>query len=128
MSDRLVKPGLLGPLDLPVLLAVAGLAAWAWLLSPNAEGARAAVYVDGRRVAWWLLSGPPALDTVQGALGPVVVEHGGGHVRIASAPCPHQLCVRMGGVSRVHDQVACVPSRLVVVVEGGEEDGLDAVP
>ena len=113
-----------------MVAAVLGGAAWAWLSSPGSDGARAVVYVGGKKRAWWNLSGPSRRDTVQGSMGAVVVEHGQGSVRIVSAPCPHQLCVRAGRVSRVRSELACVPSRLVVVVEGGPDgkDGLDAVP
>lgn len=116
--------GILDPVVAGMVLA-GGLVAW--FHGGSAEGAKASVYVDGRRVAWWKLVGEVRRDTVVGALGPVVVAHGGGSVAIVSAPCPHQLCVRAGSTRRVHSQVACVPSRVVVVVEGDDPDGLDAV-
>lgn len=123
-------PRLVAPLDILVLAVVLAAAAWSWFSAPGSDGSRAAVYVDGKRLAWWNLAGPLARDTVEGALGPVVVEHGAGAARIVWAPCPHQLCMRAGHIRRVHAELACVPSHLVVVVEGSKDgpDGLDAIP
>ncbi len=123
-------PRLASPLDALVLAAVLGAAAWSWFSAPGSDGSKAAVYVDGKRLAWWNLAGPVITDTVEGALGPVVVEHGQGFARIVWAPCPHHLCMRAGSIRRVHAELACVPSRLVVVVEGVQEEanGLDAIP
>lgn len=131
MPGRLVSsPRLFSPLDALVVASVLAAATWAWFAAPGSDGARAVVYVDGKKLAWWNLSGPSRRDTVRGVMGAVVVEHGQGSVRIASAPCPHQLCVRAGKISRVRSELACVPSHLVVVVECGPDgkDGLDAVP
>lgn len=121
---------LLGPLDILVVLAAAIGAAFAWVAGPQAHGSRATAYVQGEAVAWWPLDGEPADDTVMGALGPVGIQHGNGSVKIVSAPCPNRVCLRQGKVSRLRDQLVCVPSRLVVVVEdvGNRRDGdLDAV-
>ena len=131
LSGGLVrKTRLAAPADALVLFAVLAAGAWSWFSAPGSDGSKAVVYVDGKRLAWWNLAGPLARDSVEGALGPVVVEHGGGSARIVWAPCPHHLCMRAGTIRRIHAQLACVPSRLVVVVEGAQEEtnGLDAIP
>ena len=126
----MTRPRLAAPADFLILVAVLAAGAWSWFSAPGSDGSKAAVYVDGKRLAWWNLAGPLARDTVEGALGPVVVEHGLGAARIVWAPCPHHLCMRAGSIRRVHAELACVPSRLVVVVEGAQEgeNGLDAIP
>jgi hypothetical protein len=119
----------LGPFDPFLILAVGALAAWAWNAAPGGDGDRAVVYLHGKPVAWWNLSDPTRRDTVRGDLGDLVVEHGGGQVRIVESPCPHQLCVRAGAVRALNSQIACVPSSVVVVIEGSSrKDALDAVP
>lgn len=120
----------LGPLDILVVLAAGIGAAFAWIAGPQAHGSRATAYVQGEAVAWWPLDGVPKTDTVLGALGPVAIEHGNGSVKITSSPCPNRVCLRQGKVSRLRDQLVCVPSHLVIVVEdvGNRRDGdLDAV-
>lgn len=119
---------LIGPLDLVVVAVVATGAVLSWIAGPTAHGSRATVFVQGKAVAWWPLEGGVRTDTVVGALGAVAIEHGNGRVRIASSPCPNHLCMRQGGASRLREQLVCVPSRLVVAIDGaGSEDGLDAV-
>jgi hypothetical protein len=132
VSGGLVRssPRLAAPADILILMAVLAAAGWSWFSSPGSDGSKAAVYVDGKRMAWWNLEGPRSVDTVEGALGPVVVEHGQGSARILWAPCPHHLCMRAGSIHRTGAELACVPSHLVVVVEGtaGKENDLDAIP
>ncbi len=62
---------------------------------------------------------------VGGPLGETVVEVAPDGVRVASSPCPLQLCVRQGWVRRPGGVVACLPNRVAVRVAGRE--GVDAV-
>jgi hypothetical protein len=55
--------------------------------------------------------------SVEGPIGKAIIEIKGGKVRIAEAPCPNQICVKEGWVSR--GAIVCVPNRLVVLVGGG---------
>lgn len=113
-----MKPRLFGALDALVLALVGAGAAFAWMTGPGEQGARATAFVGGKPVAWWPLSGALRTDTVQAALGPVVVRHGEGAIRIVRAPCPNHLCMKQGEASHSHDRLVCVPSRLVIVLEG----------
>lgn len=129
MTDS-VRGRLLAPLDIllvAVLLLAGGWSTWRLFSAP--EGARAVVWVDGRRVAWHPLDGPVARDSIPGALGTVYLEHGEGAIRIASAPCPGKLCMRQGQARRAGEKLVCVPSRVVVALEGDAPPGeaLDAV-
>lgn len=126
----MTHPRLFGALDALVLALVGAAAAFAWMTGPGEQGSRATAYVGGKPVAWWPLSGELQLDTIEAGLGPVVVEHGAGRIRIVQAPCPNHLCLRQGTASHSHDRLVCVPSRLVIAIEGvasHEKDGLDAV-
>jgi hypothetical protein len=53
---------------------------------------------------------------VSGPIGKAVIEIRGGRVRVAEAPCPNQICVREGWISR--GAIVCVPNRLVVLIGG----------
>jgi hypothetical protein len=54
--------------------------------------------------------------TVNGPIGKAVIEIKGGRVRIAEAPCPNQICVKEGWITR--GAIVCVPNRLVVIAGG----------
>jgi hypothetical protein len=129
MTDS-VRGRFLAPLDILLLAGLVLAGGWStWRLFSAPRGARAVVWVDGRRVAWHSLDGPVARDSIPGALGAVYLEHGEGAIRIASAPCPGKLCMRQGRVHRAGEKLVCVPSRVVVALEGDAPAGetLDAV-
>lgn len=129
MTDS-VPARLFVPLDALLLAALLAGGGWAtWRLFSAPRGARAVVWIDGKRAAWYPLDGRSVPDSVRGALGMVVLEHGDGAVRILSAPCPGKLCVKQGAAHRSGEKLVCVPSRVVVSLEGGAPDGqvLDAV-
>lgn len=123
-------PRLFGALDALVLALVGFGAVFAWMEGPGGQGSRATAYVGGKPIAWWALSGDLRRDTVAGEIGPVVVEYGQGSIRIVRAPCPNHLCLRQGRATHSHDRLVCVPSRLVIALEGAatrKEEPLDAV-
>jgi hypothetical protein len=60
---------------------------------------------------------------VNGPIGKAVIEIKGGKVRVAEAPCPNQICVKEGWISR--GAIVCVPNRLVVLVGGGKRPDRD---
>ncbi|MDF1554215.1 MAG: NusG domain II-containing protein [Deferrisomatales bacterium] len=65
---------------------------------------------------------------VAGPLGESVVHLGPAGVRFLSSPCPLQLCVRGGWVTRPGAVAACLPNRVAVRVLGGARgEGVDAV-
>lgn len=125
-----VRPRFARPLDLVVvaaLLLAGGKLTLDLLGAPR--GARAMVSVDGRAVAWYPLDGRPTVDSFQGELGTLRLLHGDGEVRLVHAPCPGRLCMRQGAAHRRGEKLVCVPSRVVVSIEGDpdDEEALDAV-
>lgn len=125
-----VRPRFVRPLDIVVVVALilaGGKLTMDLLGAPR--GARAVVSVDGRPVAWYPIDGSSSVDSVQGDLGTLRLRHGDGEARLVHAPCPGRLCMRQGAVHRVGEKLVCVPSRVVVSIEGDEEDpeALDAV-
>lgn len=127
---RETKTVLMRPLDVLVLVALLGVGVWStWRLFGAPSGSRAIVWRDGRRVAWYPLGGKLARDSIQGALGYVVVEHGEGTIRVVQSPCPGKLCLHQGKAHRQGDKLVCVPSGVVVVVESdaASDGGYDAI-
>lgn len=118
------------PLDALLVASLLATGSWlSWRLFAAPRGERALVWIDGRRAAWFPLDGAIRRDSVQGALGAVVVEHGDGSIRIVGSPCPGHLCIRQGAARRSGEKLVCVPSRVVVAIEGSAdaETDLDAV-
>lgn len=108
-----------------VLLIAAG-ALSLFLLFTRQTGGCVSVTVDGEV----LMELPLSADTD-------VVIGGGEHANtlvirdgaawIADATCPDRLCVHQGAVRYAGQSIVCLPNKVVVTVERGEDGGFDAV-
>lgn len=63
---------------------------------------------------------------VEGPLGITEVLISDGEAWVRSSPCREKICIKMGRVKRVSEQVVCIPNRVVVEVvgENGRVDGV----
>jgi hypothetical protein len=98
------------------LLSLAG-AAQLYLARTGTTGEMAEVLVDSEIRARIALD-RPGTTWIEGRLGPVELVVEGGAIRVADAPCPHKVCIRMGAKRRAGDTIVCVPSHLVVRIIG----------
>ena len=109
------------------LCAAAALSCAALLLRP-AEGTTAVVSQNGA-VLWEIdLSRVSAPETfrVEGEGGLWnVIEIQPGRIRVESAGCPDQICVRRGWIDSGGTPIVCLPGRLTIQIKG-EGDGVDA--
>lgn len=55
----------------------------------------------------------------------IVLQLENERVQVLSANCPDQLCRKFGWIQEVGQQIACVPNRLLIRIEG--QDGLDGI-
>ncbi|MFW5786128.1 MAG: NusG domain II-containing protein [bacterium] len=62
----------------------------------------------------------------EGPLGRTHVEIHEGRVRVTDSPCREKICVASGWASRSGEWIACLPNRIFIRVEGGEEQPVDA--
>lgn len=63
---------------------------------------------------------------VEGPLGITEVVISEDEVWVRSSPCREKICIKMGRIKRVSEQVVCIPNRVVVEVvgENGRVDGV----
>ncbi|MEG2353051.1 MAG: NusG domain II-containing protein [Clostridium sp.] len=54
-----------------------------------------------------------------------IIENG--TIRIISANCSDEVCVKSGSIGKVGETIVCLPHRLIVEVRGIEESGLDDI-
>ena len=66
-----------------------------------------------------------ALVLYNGGSNILVIE--GGQAWLSEANCPDLLCVHQGKIRYTGQSIICLPNRLTVTVEGGEDDGVDFV-
>ena len=104
------------------LLLAAALVLYVVFGRADTGGAWAVVSVDGQEVARYSLD-RDGVYTLNGGTNVLVIQDGAGWMQ--EAHCPDQLCMAMK-ISKAGGFIACLPNRLVVTVEGGEQQ-LDGV-
>lgn len=119
------------PCDLLVAILVAA-AAVALLFALRQESGNfltATVVLDGETIAQYdltTLTEPVTLD-VDGASYPLTIQAEPGRIRILESSCPGQDCVHTGWANQAGQQIICLPNRLVISLEGGTTEDIDAV-
>ena len=85
------------------------------------SGAYVVVYEDGVKTAEYSLS-EDGRYTIETDAGVNVIVVSGGAAHMESADCPDLLCVHMGEIESQGENIICLPHKLVIQIEGGEED------
>ena len=104
------------------VLLLAALLLFALTRGTREEGAAAVVTVDGVEVGRYPLSKSGTFP-LNGGTNILVVENG--EAWVTEANCPDKICMAMGKISRNGEFIACLPNRLLIVVEGGEKSSVD---
>ena len=107
-----------------VLVLLGGaLAVFLWLT--RQDGGYVSVQVDGERLMELSLSEDARIVLGSGEhTNTLVIENGA--ARVAEADCPDQICVSQGAVRYEGESIVCLPHQLVVTVEGGASNDVDA--
>ena len=85
-------------------------------------GQYAVVRVEGAIVARYSLD-EDGVYPLNGGTNILVIENG--EAWLSEADCPDHLCVKMGKIRYNGQTITCLPNRLIVVVEGGEQSPID---
>ncbi len=66
--------------------------------------------------------------TINGSNGPVEIGIVNGMVGINSVVCPHQICQKTGYIQHSHEQILCVPNRILIQIQySGADEEIDAI-
>lgn len=110
--------------DALVVLAVLALAALfgarLWFVPADSAEPHIAVTIDGEVVERLPFGDAERSYTSNGYTVHVVVSDSG--VCVDHADCPTQVCVHTGTISRAGQSIICLPSGIVITVEGTAED------
>ncbi len=106
------------------LAIIACVALLPWLYASfwnNATGTGEEVHivVGGRELPPISLTEEQTL-TVQGSLGPSILEIADNRVRFISSPCQGKQCIYSGWHSHAGEFVACLPNRIALQITGRE--------
>ena len=113
-----------------ILFLLAGSAAASlFAAGKTAEGTTANVYLDGNCIRSIDLSTVKEGYSfeVEGPCGTnrIAVEHG--RICVESADCPDQICVHHSRISRNKETIVCLPDKVVITIENGEDSGIDVL-
>jgi len=106
------------------IVALLALAIYAFiqLRGQDRSAASAVVSVNGQTVRridlLQAVAEPPQEYTVQGPLGPTVIQVRQGEARIISSPCPDKICVHMGWQRIPGQSAICLPNQVILRIEG----------
>ena len=96
-----------------------------FLYATRQAGGYVSVRVDGEPVMELPLGEDTRIVLGEGEhTNTLVIENGA--AQVVEASCPDQICVNQGVVRYAGESIVCLPHKLVVTVEGGRANDVDA--
>ena len=87
------------------------------------DGSTVVILVDGEEYGTYSLSSDQIIPVrIDGEIRNTV-QIKGGNAFMMHASCPDHLCIRQGAIHSHAQSIVCLPNRVVVTVEGADEDG-----
>ncbi len=106
-------------------LLILGGALALFLFITRQAGGYVSVRVDGEPVMELPLGEDTRIVLGEGEhTNTLVIENGA--AQVVEASCPDQICVNQGAVRYAGESIVCLPHKLVVTVEGGRANDVDA--
>jgi len=84
------------------------------------------VFEDNRIIAEYPIDQNRTFD-VKGKMGTIKVKVQNRSVSVCSSPCPHQLCIRQGHISKTNSQIVCIPNHILITIDAKKGEKIDAV-
>ena len=90
----------------------------------GAEAATVTIKVDGEMKGTYSLLEEQEIEINNGSNILLIKD---GKADMIEADCPDLLCVKQRAISKNHENIICLPNKVVVEVQSSEESELDAV-
>lgn len=109
---------------LAVVLLLAAAASFSWWQFTRAEGAFAAVLINGAETARYPLSEDREVTITTGNNDEFenVMVIKDGKVTVREANCPDSICVKTRAASKAGETIVCLPHKLVIEVKAASSD------
>ncbi len=114
---------LVAVLLMAALLTVAGMRIWQ--MNNTKAAAKVVVTIDGQVYGTYPLSEDRTerIDLPDGSYNILTIS--GGYADVTEASCPDQICVKHNHIKYSKESIVCLPNKVVVTVEGGEDNEID---
>ncbi len=117
-----MKPALLTRADWLAVVASVTLLPWLYTgfwQGPGDAGEEVHIIVGDRELPPISLEQEQTL-TIQGSIGPSILEIADHRIRFISSPCPGKQCVHSGWHGHAGEFAACLPNRVALQIVGRE--------
>lgn len=113
-----------------VILLIGAAITWWILWQGKKEGTVAHIYQNGKEIKVIHLDMVTEKEqlTIYGENGKynqIQIENG--KISIIDASCPDKICIETGAIQNDLVPIVCLPNKLMIKIEGAENNGLDAV-
>ena len=111
-----------------ILLVVALLTAGGmriWQMNNTKNSANVVVTIDGEVYGTYPLSEDRTerIELPDGSYNILIISDG--YADVTEASCPDQICVKHNHIRYSKESIVCLPNKVVVTIEGGEENEID---
>lgn len=65
--------------------------------------------------------------TVSGPLGEELIRIEDGKAFVEYSPCPNQICIQQGKISKPGQWIACLPNKIFIRISGTSGDAIDDI-
>ncbi|WP_350342546.1 NusG domain II-containing protein [Proteinivorax tanatarense] len=123
-----MKKGDLILIGIVLILSLFGIGMYYLFLSgQEVEGARVIIEQEGEKWGSVPLFEEDRSEEIvfNGPVGETVVLLGEDYVTVKHSDCPDQICVNFGRATRPGQSITCLPNRVFVRIEGGEQPDVD---
>ena len=108
-----------------LLAALAAFGGISWYLAADTQKAEAVVEVDGQEKGRYPLDQDTSVEIQLEDGSYNLLEIKDGRADITEASCPDKICVDHRPVSRRGESLVCLPNKVVVEIENGQEAEVD---
>ena len=96
-----------------------------WQMNNTKDAAKVVVTIDGQVYGTYPLSEDRTerIELPDGSYNILTIS--GGYADMTEASCPDQICVKHNHIRYSKESIVCLPNKVVVTVEGGEDNEID---
>ena len=96
-----------------------------WQMNNTKDSANVVVTIDGEVYGTYPLSEDRTerIELPDGSYNILIISDG--YADVTEASCPDQICVKHNHIRYSKESIVCLPNKVVVTVEGGEENEID---
>ena len=123
------KTKLFKPVDIIIILIALALTvfcAHAAYLQPQGR-ISVLMRAENRESVYYMNNNDDETVSLKGPVGHTTVRIENGKAWVESSPCDNQTCVATGVISRAGQLAACLPNSVLIMIQGNNDDDVDAV-